>query len=444
MEDLMQNPDNAQRNEPSDEEIDAKICGELLDKVEQLNEYVNEVEGEQIIQVRVQQLALCKVLVNIHRKDMFILVRAYCSLGEAYLSQKYYEQALDHLTNALKLNGTLFSQFEETKKFHAYILTLLGKWYMEAGSLNDALGLLEKSLKMNKTVLGEEDISNASIYSTLSKVYWKKKDYDKALTQLSKVWELTETKFGKDSIEIAQVYLDLANVYHKKKEYDDAIDHQLRAITNYRNREDDQYHEFTAKMMITLSEWYSKIDKLDEAINWLRETEKLYEYIYGAVDKKTTKIKRDIALLLLKANQYDEALKEVIQVEDQERSLYGETSLQLGRTYKLIGTLYILRRKQSEAKVYLQKAQTIFELKGATKLLKEVKTKLNMLKTSLRMDEDFTGEDDHKEESEEDFSDDQDAKDSNKRNSAKKKKKKTVSKSKGKKKSAVRNNFMGS
>jgi hypothetical protein len=42
---------------------------------------------------------------------------------------------------------------------------------MEAGSLNDALGLLEKSLKMNKTVLGEEDISNASIYSTLSKVY---------------------------------------------------------------------------------------------------------------------------------------------------------------------------------------------------------------------------------------------------------------------------------
>lgn len=58
---------------------------------------------------------------------MFILVKAYCSLGEAYLSQKYYEQALDHLTNALKLNGTLFSQLEETKKFHAYILTLLGK-----------------------------------------------------------------------------------------------------------------------------------------------------------------------------------------------------------------------------------------------------------------------------------------------------------------------------
>lgn len=403
MDELMQNNEGNQQNVPTDEEIDEKICGELEDKVNQLNEYVNEVQGEQIIQVRVQQLALWKVLVNIHRKSLFILVKAYWSLGEAYLSQKYYEQALDHLTNALKLNGTLFSQLEDTKKFHAYILTLLGKWYMEAGSLSDALGLLEKSLKMNKTVLGEDDISNASIYSTISKVYLKKKEYDKALTQLSKVWELTESKFGKESLEIAQVYLDLAQVYYKKKELEDAINNQLSAIENFKQNEHD--FETTANAMITISEWYSKLENNQDAIKWLRETEKVYEYIYGAVDKKTCKIKRDIALLLLKSNQYDEALNEVIQVEEQERSLYGETSLQLGRTYKLIGTLYILRRKQNEAKVYLQKAQTIFELKGASKLLKEVKNKLNMLRNSLKMDEDFAGEE-NKEDSDEDDSDD--------------------------------------
>ena len=47
--------------------------------------------------------------------------------SEAYLGNKYYEQSLDHLTTALKLNGSLFSQLDETKKYHAYILTLLGK-----------------------------------------------------------------------------------------------------------------------------------------------------------------------------------------------------------------------------------------------------------------------------------------------------------------------------
>jgi len=310
---------------------------------------------------------------------------------------------------------------------------------MEAGSLNDALGLLEKSLKMNKTVLGDEDISNASIYSTLSKVYLKKKDYDKSLAQLSKVWELSEAKFGKDSLEIAQVYLDLAKVYYKKKDFDEAINNQLRAIENFKQNDHDP--EIVAKNMITASEWYSKNDNLDDAIRWLRETEGIYEQLYGTVDKRTCKIKRDIALLLLKANQYDEALNEVIQVEEQERSLYGETSLQLGRTYKLIGTLYILRRKQSEAKVYLQKAQTIFELKGATKLLKEVKTKLNMLKTSFKMDENLAHEEENRDDSGDEVSEDDN--EGSAKKSKKKTKKKTTSAKGKKKKSAVRNNFMG-
>lgn len=69
--------------------------------------------------------------------------------------------------------------------------------------MNDALGLLEKSLKMNKTVLGEDDISNCGILSTLAKVYVKKKDYENAITYYSQVWELTETKYGLDSLEIA-------------------------------------------------------------------------------------------------------------------------------------------------------------------------------------------------------------------------------------------------
>jgi len=56
---------------------------------------------------------------------------------------------------------------------------------MEGGNLDDALGLLEKSLKMNKTILGEEDMSNASIYRVLAEVHSKKKEYDRAINYLS-------------------------------------------------------------------------------------------------------------------------------------------------------------------------------------------------------------------------------------------------------------------
>jgi tetratricopeptide (TPR) repeat protein len=79
------------------------------------------------------------LLVNVHKKDVFTLVSAYTRLGEAYLQNKYFEQALDHLTSALKLNSSLFSQVEVTKQFHSHILTLLGSCYMEAGNFKDAV-----------------------------------------------------------------------------------------------------------------------------------------------------------------------------------------------------------------------------------------------------------------------------------------------------------------
>ena len=55
---------------------------------------------------------------------------------------------------------------------------------------------------------------------------------------------------------------------------------------------------------------------MDDALMALREAEEIYECTYGLVDKKTCKIKWDVALLLLKANRYDEALEEVIAVEE--------------------------------------------------------------------------------------------------------------------------------
>ena len=127
----------------------------------QLDEIALSLDAPAKIQVRVQQLALCKLLVNVHKKDLFILVTAFTQLGEAYLRANYFEQALDHLTTALKLNGSLFSQVADTKQYHSQILTLLGNCYMEAGNFKDALSLLDKSLKMNKQIMGDNDSSNA-------------------------------------------------------------------------------------------------------------------------------------------------------------------------------------------------------------------------------------------------------------------------------------------
>lgn len=66
-------------------------------------------------------------------------------------------------------------------------------------------------------------------------------------------------------------------------------------------------------------------------------------------------------------------------MEELERQLYGETSTQLGKTFKVIGTIHLLNKNHIDAKEYLVKAQNIFEQKGLLKLLKEVKQKLKLL-----------------------------------------------------------------
>lgn len=112
MDDEDQNQDDGQIDF---EQMDLRICGDLIEKNKKLDEFFLSQNLDGQIQVRIEQLAVCKILVNIHRKDLFILVKAYTQLGEAYLNNRYYEQALDHLTTALKLNGSLFQKHEETK-----------------------------------------------------------------------------------------------------------------------------------------------------------------------------------------------------------------------------------------------------------------------------------------------------------------------------------------
>ena len=140
-----------------------------------------------------------------------------------------------------------------------------------------------------------------------------------------------------------------------------------------------------ANIAVTLSEWLEKVEDLEEALKSLRQAEQIYEYKYGVVDKKTCRVKRNVALLLLKANRYNEALEELVEVEELEKTLYGEQSVQLGKTFKVIGTLYIISGKPNEAREYLMRASRIFDAKGQLKLKAEVRSKLQMLTSSVNV-----------------------------------------------------------
>ena len=186
------------------------------------------------------------------------------------MNAKYYKQAFNHLTHALKMNSTLLKKFEETKQYHAHILTLLGRCYMEGGNIDDALELLEKSLTMNKAILGEDDFSNCSIYIIMAHVYLRKHLYDKAMDQLLLVKGLSEAKFGEKSETTASVFLELADVYIKKGDLIHAIECQKKGFEIYKEL-DSVDQDTVGSIAIKLSEILDQAEITEEAIKALKE-----------------------------------------------------------------------------------------------------------------------------------------------------------------------------
>jgi tetratricopeptide (TPR) repeat protein len=131
----------------------------------------------------------------------------------------------------LKKNGKLFVENPESKEYHAHILTLLGKCYLETENYEDALELLDKALDIAKSIHREEDKSCAEIMMLMANCHAKSGDYDIALDYLTRVWGIHEAKEGLRSDACAHVYLEIAKIYAKKEDYQNAVDYQGRAIS---------------------------------------------------------------------------------------------------------------------------------------------------------------------------------------------------------------------
>ena len=179
---------------------------------------------------------------------------------------------------------------------------------MEAGNYKDALSLLEKSLKMNKQILGDQHPSNGSIFQVIGQVYMRQKDYERALNVLADAWELFEMSFGKVSEQVGNCYLEIANVHSKKRDLDEAIRFQKKALEIFGEIQKYANTEFLSHIAITLGEIQEKAEQYDEALASLQTAKVILEDNYTLVDKRTCKVKRNISLLYLKSNKYNEAL----------------------------------------------------------------------------------------------------------------------------------------
>ena len=119
----------------------------------------------------------------------------------------------------------------------------------------------------------------------------------------------------------------MARILNKKKDNDSlerAIMYQSKAVEAFLGLEKYAETDYLAQILMSLSEFQDKQGLIEDAMSSLRLVEKIYKNNYSEVHSKTCKVKRNISLLCLKSDQNEAALDELRQVEDLERTLYGD------------------------------------------------------------------------------------------------------------------------
>ena len=70
-----------------------------------------------------------------------------------------------------------------------------------------------------------------------------------------------------------------------------------------------------------------KAVKFEDALESLTQAKSILEDNYGVVDKRTTRVKRNISLIRLKLGMIPEALQEMKEVEVSLNSVYGSAAV---------------------------------------------------------------------------------------------------------------------
>jgi tetratricopeptide (TPR) repeat protein len=151
--------------------LEISIINEIYHNIEQIDYKCRGQVGDDIVNLRIRQMAYSKILVNVYGKPAQILAKSLTNLGIAYFDISYFEQATEHIFQAFKLiQNTNDDMSVGEKEFQIKVLINLSKCYMEIDKLPASLSICQKCLELNQKIFGAKHVSNADIYYVLAKV----------------------------------------------------------------------------------------------------------------------------------------------------------------------------------------------------------------------------------------------------------------------------------
>lgn len=146
-----------------------------LEQLELLTAKVDELkakgETDAVIECRIKQLSLQKVLSHIHRFPLQPVIQAQAALAEAYGQGGYFAQAKQHITQAREVcNGGIYGDLQ-CRRLQADLLASEGTICFAEGQLEAAEKALMDGTRLGRETRGGLDRFTAQVHILLGQAY---------------------------------------------------------------------------------------------------------------------------------------------------------------------------------------------------------------------------------------------------------------------------------
>ena len=375
---------------PSDDFLEKSLINEIKQTINHLDVKCEGKMGESTVEDRCRQLSYAQILVDIYKKPISNLIEPSAKLGEAYFDIKYYEQAKEHIENALKYNDDPSNSKSETIT-DDYFLSLtkkLSKCHLEIGLYETSLKLAQRALIENQKLFGEDDITSADIYEIMYQCEKNLENYEKAHECLNILFSLYEKIYSPISEKCAFVCNEIGDMYKLLKKNKEAIEYYLKYyyIKEEMVKNNNSFEELF-QISIKIGELYAEEKEYNKAYELLKKTDEEYNNGFNRTIKDRVVYQRLICSVssFLEDNNY--YLKELLNLEEILKD-YKENKKTLARTYLQIGHIYKKRKDIIKSLEYFKKAEQIFVEHNDMKLIGDVRKIIKEVTKELeRMEE---------------------------------------------------------
>ncbi|GAA0893407.1 hypothetical protein GCM10009122_30860 [Fulvivirga kasyanovii] len=276
--------------------------------------------------------------------DSLMIVRTEIAIGYVYQEKGFYQLAIDHFQNALRIARR--NEFKDREKF---VLNNLGLTYYYYGKYDEALQYHFQSLSLREEEKNQLEIAISC--NNIGLVYYQIKDYNKAIEYFKRSLEIKKSL--KDESKIEGTLINLGLCFSDLNNYDEAVNNFTRVLKLCERNGCEDRIKVDALNGAALA--YYSLDNAEQAEVYLREAIEIATGV--GLQSHVVNNTHYLARIKKEEGNIDEALELLHASQTLAEEI--DSRVWVNKNYKLYGEIYALLNDFEKAYGYQMKYDSL-------------------------------------------------------------------------------------